>query len=453
MAAVGLGQVSCVQTETCFASKRSYVLGFVANANSFVGVSNIVIFFQGHRKPIFRWLFGWCKFFVRLLFYYCGMIVEFLFLSPAIVFCLIVSIAIKSKVFVVGKTSNISGFIPGIEQELRRLSFNKRDLSRIVILNLSDDANSEVRELFDQVVTIYGSECKLRRRVFLWIYRFRHNGSHLVEDKSSASWSQPSRNIRFSDSKIVAGNNYLEMCGIPSQGKFICYAVRSESYYLSQIARGAKLLPRTVRNPDETLYLNVVSKICDEYFPVFRMGKDLDVTIDTAQYPKVIDYALRNRSDFLDVFLLANCKFLLLGNTGLFWISSLFNKPTAHCDLYDIRHQVIVGDLMIFQKLWLKKERRLATVSEMLGMGGFYSKESHQNILGVELVKNTEEEIFSLFNEMNSRVDNSWESSDDDEELQNRYGRLVMQYSNKPTWRGGGRVGTQFLRDNQDLLK
>ena len=412
-----------------------------------------MIFFHGHRKPISRWLFGWFKFGARTLFRYCRKFLEFLILSPVIVFYLIVSIVNKSKILVVGQSSNISGFIPGIEQELRRLSFNKNDLARIVVLNLSDDANSEVREIFDQIVTIYGSECKFRRRVFLWVYRFRHNGSHLVEDKSSASWSQPSRNIRFSDSKIVIGNSYLELCGVPPQGQFICYAVRSESYYLAQIARGAKLLPRTVRNPEETTYLNVASKICDEYFPVFRMGKDLDVTIDTARYPKVIDYALRNRSDFLDVFLLANCKFLLLGNTGLFWISSLFDKPTAHCDLYDIRHQVIVGDLMIFQKLWLKNERRLATVSEMLRMGGFYSKESHQNVLGVELIKNTEEEIFSLFNEMNLRVDNLWESSDDDEELQNRYVRLVMQYSNKPTWRGGGRVGTQFLRDNQDLLK
>ena len=108
---------------------------------------------------------------------------------------------------------------------------------------------------------------------------------------------------------------------------------------------------------------------------------------------------------------------------------------------------------MIFQKLWLVREKRLATVSEMLAVGGFYSKESHQEILGLELIKNSVEEIISVSDEMNARIDGTWETTQEDEELQQRYSDLLLKYSNKPTWRGGGRVGTQFLRDNQDLLK
>ena len=54
---------------------------------------------------------------------------------------------------------------------------------------------------------------------------------------------------------------------------------------------------------------------------------------------------------------------------------------------------------------------------------------------------------------MNARIDGTWKSMPEDEELQQKYLDLVIKYSDQPTWRGGGRVGTQFLRDNQDLLR
>ena len=113
----------------------------------------------------------------------------------------------------------------------------------------------------------------------------------------------------------------------------------------------------------------------------------------------------------------------------------------------------MTNDISIFQKVWLTSENRLATVSEMLKMKSEYSDERHQARLGVELVKNTADEIYAACQEMNSRIDGTWETTAEDEELQKRYLDLVIKYSDQPTWRGGGRVGTQFLRDNQDLLK
>ena len=113
----------------------------------------------------------------------------------------------------------------------------------------------------------------------------------------------------------------------------------------------------------------------------------------------------------------------------------------------------MTNDISIFQKVWLTSENRLATVSEMLKMKSEYSDERHQARLGVELVKNTADEIYAACQEMNSRIDGNWETTPEDEELQQRYLDLVIKYSDQPTWLGGGRVGTQFLRDNQDLLK
>ena len=406
-----------------------------------------------HRRPLRKWALNWLVFCIKFFVLRFWLVLEFVLVAPAVLWTILCLVKKSQKVYLTGNGSNISGFIPGIEQELRRRSFEVAEMKKMVIVTQSPDPNLKVRHIYDQIVTIVGSENRIKRRLYLWAYRLGVRGSVLVENKSDPSWEMPSNLWQFSSTDIDVGARFLESYGIDSDDQFACYAIRTESYYLRQIERGVKLLPRTVRNPVESNYLKVVSDISTTKFPVIRMGKDIESAIDPTLYPNVIDYASKHRSDFLDVFLLSKCKFLLLGNTGLFWIRAMFQKPTVHCDLYDVRHQVISGDIMIFQKLWLKNEQRLATVSEMLKIGGFYSKESHQGKLGVELVKNTPEEIFSVCNEIDSRIDGNWSTTRQDEELQQKYLDLLLKFSNKPSWRGGGRVGTQFLRDNQDLLK
>jgi putative glycosyltransferase (TIGR04372 family) len=130
----------------------------------------------------------------------------------------------------------------------------------------------------------------------------------------------------------------------------------------------------------------------------------------------------------------------------------LFNLRNVHGDSYLIQRNQIRGDIFILQRVWLERENRFATFKEMLLMPG-YSEEKHQERLGVRLVKNTAEEIKAACDEMNTRIDGTWVTTAEDEELQRRYQELIVKYSDKPTWNGGGRIGAQFLRDNQDLLR
>jgi putative glycosyltransferase (TIGR04372 family) len=112
----------------------------------------------------------------------------------------------------------------------------------------------------------------------------------------------------------------------------------------------------------------------------------------------------------------------------------------------------IKGDLSLLQKVYLEREDRFATFKEMLLMPG-YSEEKHQERLGVRLVKNTVDEIKAVCDEMNARIDGTWVTTEEDEELQRRYQELIVKYTSKPHWNGGGRIGAQFLRENQDLLR
>ena len=395
--------------------------------------------FAGVQQPLGRWI-------IRH-------VLEFIVLSPVILVTWLYLKLRRREVLIIGESPIISRFIAPLEPELRRRSLVPYLLAKTIVLNLCSDANSQIRCMYDRLIKIYGDESRLRRRIIWWVSRVGFDNRFLKEDKSDAIWATDMQLHKFTDEEYRDGTKFLSDLKIIEGQEYICYAVRTESYYLRLAEQGVAVKPRSVRNPSEELYLEALTQISGNVVPIFRMGKDVDTALDVDKCFGVIDYASNQRSDFLDVFLLSRCKYLIVGNTGLFWISALFGKPTLHCDVYDIRHVQLKNDLYIPQKVLLKNENRVATISEMLKMRSEYSDERHQGRLGVELIKNTSDEILAACNEMNSRIDGTWITTPQDEELQQRYLDLVVTYSDQPTWRGGGRVGTQFLRDNQDLLR
>jgi putative glycosyltransferase (TIGR04372 family) len=126
----------------------------------------------------------------------------------------------------------------------------------------------------------------------------------------------------------------------------------------------------------------------------------------------------------------------------------MFNLPSLNCDIYRLLKNWFKGDIGLFQKVWLVRENRLATVGEMVAMGDSFSDERHQERLGVRLVKNTAEEILAACDEMEARLNGTWVTTEEDEILQKKYWDLICDSGHH-----GGRIGAQFLRDNQDLLR
>ncbi len=342
-------------------------------------------------------------------------------------------------------------FILPLEPELRRRKLEAGQLDRTIVLYLSDDANSQIRKMYDRVVAIHGAECKLRRRIIWWaslkfVYR-----QELFDDQSDPMWVEGRPVLAFSEEEENRGKQFLDSNGL-KPNEFICYTVRSESYYLARIAEAQVIKPQTFRNPSEDVYLKVAESLIKDGFKILRMGKDLDRKLDKGVYPKILDYASDFRTDFLDIYLLKHCKFLLNGATGLISPRWIWNLPSVTCDSYLIWRNQLCYDIFLLQRVWIKRENRFATFTEMLSLHG-YSEEKHQPGLGVELVKNTAEEIKDACDEMNARIDGSWVTTEDDEDLQRQYQNLIVKFSDKPTWNGQGRVGAKFLRDNQDLLR
>lgn len=328
---------------------------------------------------------------------------------------------------------------------------SSNDLSKLIVLNMSTDANSQIRKMYDRVVRIYGAEVKLQRRLIWWassLGKLQIPRVGILEAQNDPLWHVGDPVVGFTQSEIDFGEIFLRSIGLAKNQKFVCYATRTASYYASIKSSGVKLKGQSIRNPDESVYFQVVKALSERGYFVIRMGKDLSSKVPKEFESSIYDYASSDRSDFLDSFLLSKCDLLVNGGTGIFIFRAIFNLPTLQADLYRILQNTFFGDIGLFQKVWLVKEGRLMTVGEMVAMGDSFSDERHQERLGVRLVKNTADEILAACNEIEARLNGTWITTEEDEILQKRYWDLICDSGHH-----GGRIGAQFLRDNQDLLR
>jgi len=394
--------------------------------------------FAGVQQPLGRWI----------LRHIC----EFIVLSPAILVTWIWLKVRRKKILIIGRSSSsITAFLMPLDPELRRRSKTLGELEKLIVLNLSPDANSQIRIMYDRVVRIIGAEKPTLRRVFWWASRL--GGLQLpkldiLDAQNDPLWHTGIPGVGFTQSEVGHGEHFLRTIGVTEEQKIICFTTRTENYYLKLIDSGNKLKPQTVRNPDEGIYFEVARELSLRGYFVIRMGKDLATSVPTHYEKHVFDYASTSRSDFLDAYILSRAEFLVNGGTGMHIFRAILNLPSVQSDLYRVLKNKFFGDVSLFQKVRFVSDGRLATVSEMVKMSDAFSDERHQEKLGVELVKNTAEEILAACEEMIARLNGTWEATEEDEILQTKYWDLICKSGHN-----GGRIGAKFLRDNQDLLR
>ena len=83
------------------------------------------------------------------------------------------------------------------------------------------------------------------------------------------------------------------------------------------------------------------------------------------------------------------------------------------------------------------------------GAGKLLHTEQYEK-LQIELIENTPEEIADATLEMHERLNGTWETNEEDEELQKRFWEMLPKSELHGEFRA--RIGTEFLRQNQELL-
>ncbi len=259
--------------------------------------------------------------------------------------------------------------------------------------------------------------------------------------------------LTFTDEEEGLGRKALEKMGISKDVPFVCLYAR-DSAYLKNIYPNENWHYHKFRDTSIHNYMLAAEELGRRGYFVIRIGNIVKEPL-VATSSKIIDYASQeHRSDLLDIYLGAKCHFFLGTPAGISAIPGTFKRPLAFVNYVPMEYMDtwFRSNIFIPKKFWLKAEQRFMTFREILdsGAGRFLRGEQYEQY-GIELIENTPEEIMSLAVEMEERLAGVWQSTEEDEGLQRRFWSFWKPGELNQVFRA--RIGAEFLRQNQELLR
>ncbi|MEI8024455.1 MAG: TIGR04372 family glycosyltransferase [Actinomycetota bacterium] len=269
-------------------------------------------------------------------------------------------------------------------------------------------------------------------------------------------WALEPTQILFNQSEKNTGRLLEKKLFTNTSSSFIAIGVSERSYYENKLLSEADISPLQdiyTCMPEWNSYLKCCEELILRGESVVRMGQFSNTALPATADPKIVDYANTTRTEFGDIWLLANCKFVIAGgSTGIYWVASAFDKPTVITDWYHLyKTSYCPQDLYIPQLAWSRSEKKLKSLEWIFAQGDGWGHKRSLIEGDIEIVKNSPEEITEVVLEMDQRLNGTWIETDEDIELQNRF-RQLRDVVPKNRVQEDVRIGADFLRRYQHLL-
>jgi len=275
--------------------------------------------------------------------------------------------------------------------------------------------------------------------------------------------------LTFTAEEEAFGRSELQRMGVNPDAEFICFHARDGQYIFDAHPRVNSLYGNwgavDERNASIHDCVPAAEEMTKNGYYAIRMGKFVKDALESSN-PMVIDYATKYHSDFMDMYLSARCKFFLSTNSGIIHVPSIFRTPLVLANIYPmgcIEEGVTYRAHVFAPKLFYSGEKgRLLTFRETLeqGLGRFYlttdeNREMYDR-LGLQIIENTAEEIAELTLEMEQRLNSTYETSYEAEELQSRFWEIIGEFPEIMRFEEGVepnfRIGAGFLGRHRELL-
>ncbi len=272
-------------------------------------------------------------------------------------------------------------------------------------------------------------------------------------------FNETNPSLSFTDAEEEKGKGLLKEMGV-NDNWFVCFHARDPVYVGQHLKRGDSRF--THRNCSIENYTKAAEYITKQGGYALRMGAKVETELPDLGNPNIIDYAVKHRTEFGDIYLSAKCKLFLGVPTGIEAVSQIFNTPgvmannipltplTPFCDVQSFPPGKY--DLFIPKKIWSIKKKQFLTFKETIkfDMNKFTFEAEDYTKEGLVPVENTPEEILDVTIEMNERLNGTWKTTEEDEELQRKFKSLFKEGSKD--YQFSARIGTKFLRENKHLL-
>jgi putative glycosyltransferase (TIGR04372 family) len=224
--------------------------------------------------------------------------------------------------------------------------------------------------------------------------------------------------LEFTEEELNRGRDGLRRMGIPDGSWFVTIFARDAAYKQYQYPTMDFLSVEGHRNADIETYYPAIEEIVRRGGYVVRMGSKVTKPLGF-DHPRVIDYATKHHSDFMDIYLIAKSRFVLGTSSGIVDLSYLFDVPRLN-----VNHTPVgaigfgPGTVYVPKRVRTLQTNRPASYQELVrryrghGYPAFYNGELFMKD-GFYYEDNSADEILAATKEMFERLEGTFVESEE----------------------------------------
>lgn len=365
----------------------------------------------------------------------------------------VLSLAGKAYPIKIGRLNYDRGhLLVNTEFWLRTKAKNARGLH--LFISGTKPFNRQILTMFKRKICIWENDFAIR---LLDAFQRRAPDSDIWIDLKDSGhfhweeWNSVPPQIALNEGEKERGRELLKKMGIGKNEPMVCFCARDDRFLKERI-KGHDWDYHRYRNTNIENYLKAMEWLTTKGYWALRMGALVDRPLRSS-IPRIMDYASVCRSDFMDVFLFSHCKFYVGDSAGAICFPNTFNTPVVFVNSVPLSFLARNKNaLTIPKKCMDKRTGRILGFREIFdkGMDMWLSAKDYDEA-GIETIENTPQEITDVVMEMHLRLEGQWEPASEDERLQQRFRAAIPDGHRLKGF--VSRIGTAFLRNNQDLLK
>ena len=276
------------------------------------------------------------------------------------------------------------------------------------------------------------------------------------EDTNTWGWMF-SDQVQFSEKEKKEGLEILKKFDINLNDKWICIHNRDSSYLNKKLNETERETAHTHRNFSIHSLIYAAEYFANSGYFVFRMGSFAKEHL-ISKNNRIIDYAFSpNKSEFADLYLLANCYAYFGSSAGLATLPIIKRKPTCYINFSPfILHFLTNHNTLptIFKQVRSTKTGQILSFKEIFE-NNLFRLANYKLITekGYELIDNTSDEIKNLSVEVCQYLSGEHNYTMEEKEQQKVFYDLILKYIDKK-YLGKYRpaIGKYFIKKNLHLL-
>jgi putative glycosyltransferase (TIGR04372 family) len=314
-------------------------------------------------------------------------------------------------------------------------------------------SNSHLVKMFKRAIPIYES------RFLSWLYhgalptlkRTPFYQDLQMNSNEYYEFNNAKTTLFFTPEELEKGRSLLHQLNVDlDNDEFVCIFARDDAF-LKTIDSHTNWDCHNSRNSDIDNLIETAKYLIEKGFTVIRIGSVVKKPINFS-HKKMIDYSYsKHQCDFLDIFLLAKCKFVLAaGSSGIINVADIFDKPTLTVNLAEQFYPPFAKNCLYIPKKYKYRNRneylRFEDALKLHDRYFWMNLAAHD----LEAEENSPQKIVEVTQEMLARLENTFHYSTESKKLIQAYNKLweesgVIGSSTKTP------IGISWLEKNQDL--